>query len=257
MPLTSKWWLSKKKGKEAWAKPKINDEKIISYSIHYSPPHHTQQKDVEMGTSFSNEHGKKTKATFKCVVCNVGIAKGDYIDSEANSGRMSSIPIAIVAEGKRGRIYLPVDNEQMKIIVEQSIQYLSNPVVQEKIPMEPARGTFASNAQGRMYGFRVFSSYFTPRQLVVLNTFSNLVQEVREKVFYDARIIGFATDNTYADAVVTYLAIAIDRLADRGSTICSWDVGYVKVRNTFARQAISMTWDFAEANPSVNQQATF
>src|SRR5690606_1241759 len=29
----------------------------------------------------------------------------------------------------------------------------------------------------------------------------------------------------------------------------SWDVGYTKIRNTFGRQAIPMTWDYAEGNP--------
>ncbi len=53
----------------------------------------------------------------------------------------------------------------------------------------------------------------------------------------------------FADAVAIYLALAVDRLADRSSSLCTWDAGYVKVRNTFARQAIPMVWDFAEANP--------
>jgi len=61
----------------------------------------------------------------------------------------------------------------------------------------------------------------------------------------------------YADAVATYLAFAVDRLADRNSTICSWDVTRDNVRNTFARQAIPMTWDFAEANPLSTSTGNF
>ena len=53
----------------------------------------------------------------------------------------------------------------------------------------------------------------------------------------------------YADAVATYLAFGIDRVADRSSSICSWDISRENVRNTFARQAIPMTWDFTEVNP--------
>ena len=84
----------------------------------------------------------------------------------------------------------------------------------------------------------------------------------------DAKVAGLPGDNVslndsgvganaYADAVATYLAIAVDRLADRNSTICSWDTGYVKVRNTFARQAIPMVWDFAEANPLSGSSGNF
>jgi putative DNA methylase len=76
-----------------------------------------------------------------------------------------------------------------------------------------------------------------------------LIQEVKNKIVFDTELTNLSLEVDYADAVATYLAIAIDRLADRNSTICSWDVTRDSTRNTFARQAISMTWDFAEANP--------
>ena len=53
----------------------------------------------------------------------------------------------------------------------------------------------------------------------------------------------------YGQAISVYLAFLIDKLADRSSSICSWDNGYVKIRNTFGRQAIPMSWDYAEGNP--------
>ena len=37
----------------------------------------------------------------------------------------------------------------------------------------------------------------------------------------------------YAEAVGVYLALGVDRLADRSSTICGWDTGFTKIRNTF------------------------
>ena len=48
---------------------------------------------------------------------------------------------------------------------------------------------------------------------------------------------------------MTYLAFAVDRCADYWSTICTWNSPGEKMRNTFSRQAIPMTWDFAECNP--------
>ncbi|MGH2506256.1 MAG: hypothetical protein ACRDHZ_02380, partial [Ktedonobacteraceae bacterium] len=54
-----------------------------------------------------------------------------------------------------------------------------------------------------------------------------------------------------------YLAIAVDRLADRNSAICSWDISRDSTRNTFARQAIPMVWDFAEANPMSTSTGNF
>ncbi len=117
---------------------------------------------------------------------------------------------------------------------------------------------------GRMnvvrYGFETWESLFTPRQLLALTTFSDLLVEVRSEIERDARAAGLPADErplrdggqgaiAYADAVVTYLAFAIDRMADRNSSICSWDSSREHARNVFARQAIPMTWDFAENNP--------
>ena len=61
----------------------------------------------------------------------------------------------------------------------------------------------------------------------------------------------------YAQAVGVYLAFGVSRLADRSSTICGWDVGYAKIRNTFARQALPMTWDYAEGNPFSESTGNF
>ena len=57
--------------------------------------------------------------------------------------------------------------------------------------------------------------------------------------------------------MATYLAIAVDRLADKGSVLCAWDVTRDNLGHTFARQAIPMIWDFGEANPLSNSGGNF
>jgi len=115
---------------------------------------------------------------------------------------------------------------------------------------------------------KTFADLFTDRQLVALTTFSDLIAEVREKVRQDAIAFGMPDDGipladggagaqAYADAVGTYLALAVDRLSDYLSSICSWHAGRDLIRNTFARQAIPMTWDYAEANPFSGSTGNF
>lgn len=113
---------------------------------------------------------------------------------------------------------------------------------------------------------------FTRRQLVALTTFSDLVQEARERVLAD--VVSLAGEHplsqdatplddggvgaqAYADAVGLYLAFGVSRSADRSSTICSWDIGRTTIRNTFSRQAIPMTWDYAEGNPFSESTGNF
>ncbi|HEU5400814.1 MAG TPA: hypothetical protein VFU86_05625 [Terriglobales bacterium] len=53
----------------------------------------------------------------------------------------------------------------------------------------------------------------------------------------------------WSQAVMAYLALAIDRLSDRNSTICHWDIGRETMSNTFQRYALRINWDYAEVNP--------
>jgi putative DNA methylase len=237
VPLVSSFVLSSKKGKEAWVEPVVEGD---GYRF-----------EVRMGP-FPEEAKKGTKisrGSFRCILSDSPM-KYAYIDDEANAGRMGTKLLAIVAEGKNERIYIdPI--AQAELIAKSAV-----PVWK---PETPCRGTFASNAQGRQYGFHVFGDYFTPRQLAALTIFSELVQESREKIIEDALNSDGLDDGiplpinnleatAYADAVSVYLSLGISRLSDIGNSLCRWENTKTQVRNLFSRQAISMMWDFAENN---------
>ena len=201
---------------------------------------------------------KLSRGTFRCLLSGIPI-KYTYIDDEANAGRMGERLMAIVVEGDRRRLYLS-PTATMEVIARSA-----KPTWK---PDLPSRGTWASNAQGRRYGFRTFGDYFTPRQLVALTTFSDLVQETREQVRRDALAVGLPGDGkalrdggtgatAYAEAVVVYLAMAVDKVADRNSTVCAWASLREHARNTFGRQAIPMVWDFAESNAFSDSSGNF
>lgn len=248
MPLVKSFWLSKK-GKKKWVRPIVDKtKKTVRFEIaEGNPDQHLSQK-IGSGTCFVNERGKKVKATFKCVICDYGIAKGEYIDAEANAGRMGIIPLAIVAEVNGRRTFVGFESTQIKVL-EVAQQYILNSKLTARIPTEPARGTFASNAQGRTYGFKSFGDYFTSRQLAALTTFTHLVNEVEKNVITDAIDMGHEKARIYADAVTTYLAFACSKLAARNSSLASWNVEAGGPRGTFARQSLSMVWDYCEINP--------
>ena len=110
---------------------------------------------------------------------------------------------------------------------------------------------------------------FTDRQLEALTTFSHLVAEARKRTSNaDAVAAGIPDDDVplrdggigaraYAEAVGTYLAFLIDQLANHQTTICGWHVNNNQLRNTFGRQAIPMTWDYAESNPFCESTGSF
>lgn len=245
MPLVSSYDLSKKKGHEAYAVPHV-DGKQVRFEVRYG-------KNTE---SPSPKSGRG--AAFVCPSCGETTTDA-YVKNEAQNGNIGSQLMAIVAEGKHGRIYLPSTFEQKNIIVSVTK------------PMNYPDGNLPQNPRWfspPAFGFTTYSSLFTNRQLTALTTFCDCLDEIVEQTKQDALAAGLAADGkplaeggsgakAYSEAVRVYLAIAIDRMADRGSSICSWDSGYTKIRNTFARQAIPMVWSFAEANTFSNSTGSF
>ena len=110
------------------------------------------------------------------------------------------------------------------------------------------------------YGLTTWGDLFTDRQLVALTTFSDLVEEARKKVLADALAAGMDPEapriadggdgaGAYADAVATYLGLCVSKLSNVSSSITSWMNDRGAFRETFARQALPMVWDYAESNP--------
>jgi putative DNA methylase len=253
MPLVRSFALSTKTGNETWVEPVVDREAkppTVTFKIKSGTLSRERAAIIATGSGLMNEKGKKVQATFQCVACHSAVAKGDYIDLEASEGRMGAMPLAIVAEGNRGRAYWPFDALDQGQAIARAEEMVSKPDIVDRIPTQKARGTFASNAQGRIYGFKVFADYFTPRQLVALITFSELVGEAREQAMADYSHVGDRGEGAeaYADAVATYLALGVSRLSDICNALCRWETSKTQVRNLFGRQAIPMVWDFAEPN---------
>nr|WP_236107165.1 hypothetical protein [Cylindrospermopsis raciborskii] len=248
MPLVNKFHLSTKKGKEAWVEPLIEQQQgALTPKIRF---------EVNTGKGEAPE-GTVSRKGAVCIACKTPVTL-DHIRSEGKAGRMNAQLMAIVAEGKSGRIYVsPSDeHEQIALLVEPSWK------------PETELSTHSQYMATPRYGMTKHSDLFTSRQLVALTTFSDLVQEAREKIKDHAIAAGKTDDHlslndggmgatAYADAVATYLAIAIDKSSDYWSSICTWHISGEKMSHVFTRQAIPMTWDFAEANPMSDSSGNF
>lgn len=243
VPLASTFMLSTKAGNEAYIEPVIEGDSY-HFTVKVGKP-----KDVEIAKNGT----KLTRgANFKCIMSETPI-KPDYIKSEGIAGRMGARMMAIVAEGEHGRVYLPVTSE-MEVIAHQA-----QPTWEPNVEIPPDRRSLFTP----LYGLTHFKHLFTSRQLMALTTFSDLVQEARERVMCDALAIGLSDNSgslnnggtgaqAYADAIAVYLAFAVDKASDYWSSICSWHSSKELIRNTFGRQAIPMVWDYAETNPFSN-----
>jgi putative DNA methylase len=243
-PLLRSFALSMKQDPKTYLEPEIDQtNKTVQFRIRSGSPSASEAAILHLGTSAANSRGKRKKANFRCIFCQSAVIDGHYIDAQAEKGLMAKMPLAVVCEYTGGRLYKEFPGGIHDEALLQADRELKQPTLLAKLPNEPARGTFASNAQGRFYGFHEFKDYFTARQLVTLVTFSDLIGEARGRVIRDGGT------ESYATAVATYLAFAIDKGLNLWSSLASWMGDRGAMRETFARQALAMTWDFAEANP--------
>jgi putative DNA methylase len=236
MPLVRSFQLSTKKGKEAWVEPVIEEG---------NPP--KIRFEVKSGKGKAPEGTVERKGAI-CLACQTPVPL-DHVRTEGKAKRMGQQLMAIVAEGQGGRIYLAPTKEQEEIAFS----------AQPDWKPETELSTHSQYMAAPRYGMTTHGDLFTDRQLVALTTFSDLVTEAKEKAIQDAVAAGLPDDDqplaeggqgarAYGEAITVYLAFTIDKIADRNSTIATWASNREHARNTFTRQAISMTWDFAESN---------
>ncbi|GIK39564.1 MAG: hypothetical protein BroJett011_33970 [Chloroflexota bacterium] len=245
MPLARSFQLATKKGKEAWIKPEVD------YSV--KPPQINFVVNSGNGTPpKSPKIGRGAK--FYCLACGQ-VASEESIRAQFLAKHNDSQLMAIVAEGERGRIYLPPNDEQQKF---------AKTISPDWMPEEEMNQDTPTLVSGRGYGIKYWSEIFTSRQLVTLTTFNDLISEVWGQVYQAAKNSGLpATGNIssseYSNAIITYLAFALDRLANYLTKICTWHSGikYETITSTFGRQALPMTWDFAEGNPFSDSSGNF
>jgi len=239
VPLASSFMLCTKPGSEAYVEPVITGDRYRFVVRMGKPP------DVAMnGTKLARG------ANFRCLLSNTPMSQ-DYVRAEFRAKRNGDCLMAIVAEGEGSRIYLSPTEEMVQLAKS------AHPTWK---PEEDMNQDTPNLVSGRGYGIKFWHELFTDRQLVALTTFWDLVVETHDLVKHDAFAAGFAPDTrglqnggsgdtAYADAIALYLAFCVDKGTLTNTTQATWQRDPDRLTQAFARQALPMTWDYAEANP--------
>ncbi|MBX3269804.1 MAG: DUF1156 domain-containing protein [Sandaracinaceae bacterium] len=185
----------------------------------------------------------------RCLVCG-GAIPLEQVRAAGLAGHLGAHLLAIAVDTPDGRIFVDADAEQE----ERALGVVPEWAPETDLPEQ------ALGFRIQRYGLRQHRDLFTPRQLAALAVFADLAKEVRPRIEEDARRVLLRDDDrpvraggsgpkAYAEAVSVFLALALGKLTDYASTLCSWMPGQAKLGHTFVRQALAMSWDYAEGHP--------
>lgn len=238
MPLANSYVLSKLKNREFYVQPEVQGKAV---SFH-----------VLKGVSGSSQQGNKigsSGARFKCPVCGE-ITTDEYVKSMGRKNQLGIQLMSVGYEGPNGKEYYSPTEEQLKAAV-------------VTVPLELPLGELPNNTRWfspPLFGLKNYTDLYTSRQLVLMISLCDLVSEVKERVYIDAVRAGFPDDGlsltnggsgalAYSEAIGLYLSLVVGKISNFQSEICTWDNRRGNIRAAFTRQAIPMTWVFAEGNP--------
>ncbi len=238
IPLTNSYVLSRLKEREYYAQPEAKGEEISFHVMR------GVDEDLQSGNKVGNNGAK-----FRCPICGQ-ITTDEYVKSMGKQHQLGIQMMAVGYEGADGREYASPTTSQ---IIAANVKPCSDRPVGEL----PNNTRWFSPP---LFGMKNYADLYTPRQLLLMETLCDLVCEAREKIIADAKKAGMPDDGislsaggsgalAYSEAVSVYLTLVVDKLANFQSEMCTWDNRKGNVRAAFTRQAIPMTWMFAEGNP--------
>lgn len=243
IPLIRQFWLCKKKNKKIAYKPIVNTvNKTIDFII---------QIDNEI--DFDPDDGTVSRGNARCPVCKQ-VTPAVQVRQLANEGKMGQRMVVVVLHhpnksGKKYRVVTENDMETFakaeKYLIEKiaNWKWMESPLPDEDLPY--LRSIFNVH----VYGIRKWASLFNSRQKLALVTFMDKIKESYEVVLDELANIQLPDGidkEELAKAVVGYLSFTLSRCSDFNSNLCRWHPQWEFIPNTFARQALPMSWDYAE-----------
>jgi len=253
VPLLKTRWLCKKDNKRVVLTMEPNADRTgVVFGVQHDVP------SLAKGSSAQKrEHDKQlaggtmSRSGVTCPCCSTIMTMED-LRSESLAGRTGTVLTAVVADGDTGKEYRRPIEEEIIMATEAEKElaqvYADIPF---GLPIEPLPRKEALGFRVPLYGFDKWYKLFTPRQLLAIGTFVKYTRAVREVMRK------YKYSDEWVEAVSAYLAIGVDRISDRGSSICHWDKGYEKVANTFSAFRLPINWDFVESNPGGDRTGSY
>jgi len=237
IPLVRQTWLAKK------------DKKKVAYKL--IPKGNKIEFEIREGKEidFDSEAGTVSRAKVVCPCCGSGLSDKE-VRKQFQEGKAGERMIAVVLHHpeRQGKTYRLATEKDLEIFreaekyLEKKRQELFDKWGFDPVPDEPLPPKETLGFRVQRYGILKWGDLFNSRQKLALITFVEKVKEAHKEMIEE----GY--DEEYARAVVSYLALVISRCSDFETNLCRWHPQWEFIPNTFARQALPMSWDYGELN---------
>lgn len=221
--LTASWWLSKKKGNSAWIEPRMVDGALDLDVV-------VEQREGRPPLPPKSGRG----SAFSCLGCEQ-VMNEAWVTSEGMKGRIGYRMTAVAVEAGGQRTFRQPTSEDI--------------AAAQRVPevVDPPEVSLPDNPRwfsGPRFGISTQKDLYTPRQLLVLDTFARLVAATHAEVIRDGGT------RHWADAVTSLLALGVGKMAQYGSTqsMIAPTTSSTRYLRAFSRNDLPMTWDFYEQN---------
>ncbi|MCL4531750.1 MAG: hypothetical protein M1582_00920, partial [Actinobacteria bacterium] len=246
VPLLKTLWLCTRKGGERALKLELDQERrqVTFRVVTPADPSEVGAPTVGGGKAFCLLHPRP-----------LGLI-GEYIKECGKNGLMDAQLTAVVVQGAKGKEYRDPFPEEIEAARRAGVDL---PAIMEGLPLGPLNEPLcdvrpAPNTRGvsslTRFGISTFGQVFTPRQQLVLSSIAKWSRQAQQR-------LAETGEGELAEAVSGYLYCVLARVADRDSSICTWQTSGEFLHNTFMRYALPMTWDFCETNPSSDASGGF
>lgn len=236
VPLSPNWWL--RKGSDPVAVRLIAEPEMEEPAFEIVRGRNVKELDPDAGTTSGGD--ARSPWTGSAI-------PSEYIKAEAQAGRMGQVLYAVAVKGRDGRDFRAPTEEDLAALeaAERELQARWEEWEQQDlIPTEPYPDV-STDPRPRIYGMTRWCDLLSPRQLLSLVT---ALEELR-KLEPEVRT---AADDQIGTAVLTYLALVLDKAVDYNSRMCPWDTSRVKVAHTFDRHDFSFKWSHGEFDAARN-----
>lgn len=218
-PLVNDWWLTKRKGSQAFVRPVVDRAaKKITFEVVVGPT------------------GAPPPSKNKCLFSEAPIDFA-YIKEQGLQQRLGNVMMVVITQGAHGRNHFAASADDVAL-------------AEAAQPTDPPRLELPPKALGftvQQYGIKRWSQLFTDRQMLALETFADSILDVHRWAVADG------ADEEYAAALSTFLGLCVGKLAQSCSMQVRWRLdsrnGSAKAEPAFSQPTISPLWDFAEINP--------